>query len=1053
MSLNAYVRATHNAEILEQKRLSTTTSGVVVASAPAAATATTTTGGGGGGGALTTTRTTTGQSLPQLVAQHNSPLSSLNLVSSQQQQTGSWLSRILNNDDFQSSPMSLELPVRRSFTPLRPSASAMTQRVNASLSQQQQQQQQQRSILYTSGVSNYNNNNIYNNGDFATSSSAQLSPLKQLSEPMDATGAVNKVSPATSQRSFARDQSEQKSQREHQQQYYQNSQNKQNLASPLREISRVAAAAPVVHERPPSSNDPFVEHEDAVMKEIRLLRRNPMEYAKIVETDLLLTRPFLPATHKRLNLAGMKAFVDDRTRQLADLTQQLEQLDEKHKAEVQALKDQWFADDNDRTKKRKNPAAQPGMKKADAEKALQQMLAEQDDQRREAIDSMDRATEDLRRDLQVKMAIVNVELAEAKDGVDWLTKLISRLLTTRALIPAESNRGLSIAARTIADESGGGGGGGARLISSTTTTSTSAIASSNRSYANLSGSLVGLEKELPEICSRYGQPSGGYLGVAALIGPARSPRETVFEMLLSLADRKFRRSRHALLDPRSAMLGCAWRKKVGDPVVGCNTVTVVVTASHFSELSAISDRSHLNVDVLRREVTAACSVMDANSYDAYTQQPPEIGDCPTADRLSTTVLRVTREIPEDPQGSLVASEVEIVSPTAQPAPCGNDATILLRCGPNAAVCAAVLSEANSSPSASSSRQRSLIGAGSGSGGGGGASSRSGISRVPATMSSAPQFAPGEQLVQRDPDTGLISIRVKLPSAGLHNVAVFLRDGSDVFRRIAVVAFDSTRSFDPREAWRRYPILSSDFADRNGYLIAPLDGVIAPDSEVVFKVSLPISAHYKGRERQRIANLIAEAKQQDENSKASIERVQARLEEAKAKYEEAVATRDASIAQINGEVTALQKDLQKRKSGKEHDRLKSLVADADARVASIHGAISKKKTVCENLGEELQGYHKTRQQTSAMLVRYAEEQKILDKCTDRSKPLLVELATDERRATLAPADDGSEVYSARIRTPGVGGHVSMFVGGALAILFDVLPPPPHYFLTNHAELHL
>ena len=635
------------------------------------------------------------------------------------------------------------------------------------------------------------------------------------------------------------------------------------------------------------------------------------------------------------------------------------------------------------------------MKKADADRALAQLLAEQEASRDETIDEMNRVTERTRDELRHRIAVVSLELDEARDGVVYLSNLINRLLTTRPLIATAHNRGLSIAARTVADTS------------------------ARRRYADLSGSLVGAEQELPAVCAQYGALSGGYVGVAALLGHPRTARETVFEMLLSLADRKLRRSRHALLDPRAAMAGCAWRKKHGDPVVGCDTVTVVVVASHFSELTVIAERGHLNIDVLRREVPSACAIarprglLDAPLASSSSSNSNSTGGAP-APHLTTTVLRTTRASPDDPSGALVHA-AELVSPVAQPAVCGNEADLYLRCGPNAAVCAVLLPERDGADS----------------------------------MTSVPQFAPGEQLVQRDPSTGLVRVRVKLPAPGRHVVGVFVRDGTDVFRRVAVAAFDAQR-YDPRDAWRRFPVLSSDFADRNGYLLEPLDGVLAPDSEVAFRVSLPVSAHYKGREKQRVARLVDEAQGQDAACRAAIEAVQPRLADAKAALAAAESTKDAAVAAAVAEMAALQKDLLRRKAGKEHDRLKLAVAESEARVAHIHASVAAKRRAVEHLDEELAGYLRTRQQSAAMMVRYAEEQSILAQCTDRSRPLLVELATDERRATLAPQDAGSEVYSARIRTPGAGGHVSLFVGGALAILFDVLPPPPHFLTSCTAQ---
>jgi hypothetical protein len=345
-------------------------------------------------------------------------------------------------------------------------------------------------------------------------------------------------------------------------------------------------------------------------------------------------------------------------------------------------------------------------------------------------------------------------------------------------------------------------------------------------------------------------------------------------------------------------------------------------------------------------------------------------------------------------------DISVVSPVAQPALCGNQFTAALRCAPTLHVTAVVEPDA------------------------------------PGGSAAKPVIVNGEALVQRRSD-GLLGVTVVLPAKGAYRVVLFAKDdaGDDTYRRIGAIAVVATpQLFDLAQSWRRLPTVSGDFNERQCRLVAPLDGLLVPDTEYTFHVAVPVT-NYKASERLRIESSLAAATAQSEGSQAAIQRLQDAVDEAAAARDAQQAAHAEQLPALQADIAGAVKDNAKKK-GKDLERGRVLVVEAEEKIAVLEADVAAAKVAVAEAEQRLVTHRRSARQATAMRARCLRDQQQLHEVTDRSQPLHVDLSVDERRAVLQPCVQDMTEYKCVLRVP-ARGRICVFIAGVTAVTFDIV----------------
>jgi hypothetical protein len=296
--------------------------------------------------------------------------------------------------------------------------------------------------------------------------------------------------------------------------------------------------------------------------------------------------------------------------------------------------------------------------------------------------------------------------------------------------------------------------------------------------------------------------------------------------------------------------------------------------------------------------------------------------------------------------------------------------------------------------------------------------------------------------------------------------------ADAYSRIALIRFNAAR-FSSARAWQSYPTVTPDFVDRCGRVLSPLDGLLPPDTEVTFRVVLPPVSGYQRASRLHVYGLVQAAAARAAACRADAERLVPKVAQCRQDLAAAEAARDHAVSAAAAEMSALNKDLAKQKRGREHDRLKGLLAEVEGRTAASDAQVARTRSALNACAEELDALTRAVQPAEAQLRRYKDEYAALEAYADTRRPLSVQLAIDDRRVMLVPetaqnaaaattdattvnaagagaasprSDDAAEaqyVYSIRVRTPKRdGAAVTIYVAGAAAVIYSVRARPPH-----------
>jgi hypothetical protein len=740
--------------------------------------------------------------------------------------------------------------------------------------------------------------------------------------------------------------------------------------------------------------DVYSDQEDAILAELNTLRRSPAAYAKIAAAHLRVREPFADPTMPSelaeasggsgavhaMNVDELERYASMCQTKLQEARDRLEQLEHGEERQIQTMREQWAAEDAERAKKKgKAPAAKKGDPKAASGAGAPQTQEEIDAEREAEIASFKEQNTAGR--IKTKASIQELKQAadRAKQGVKVLRSLIAKLAATPPLPELERNRGLCLAARDLAD-------------------------------VEVDGS-VGVDPGVYTL--RYGGGEGP-MGQCVALG-RRSPQQTVLDLLLCLQDPGKRRGRHALLGPTMKSVGVAWRRNVKH-----EASTAVVVAGHYSELSAIASRSHLPLQDVRRSL-------------------------PFATKLSTNTA-VRLDVPRN-------SGIEVLSPASHPVTTARKYTrVVVRCPVDSVVCAVICEQGQPEPK-------------------------------------TPSFVAGNTFAQRTSDGGAVEIFAAFPGDGKYSLVLFGQLGKSaeeghffagtqtmmfgassfsagtprggplggpsasvigsssspspsclddptafVFRRlgaVAIVVADSSPTVPPPT----FPVPTTDFNDRRCRVETPLFGGLMPDCAYTFRLNVPLTA-YKAAEIHRVEASLAAATRQVESSKAVSDGLEAELAQATAEINKAEEEHAAGASAAQAEIAAIQKDIAKKK-GKELDKAKAALAEAEDRLATLDRSVREAKARKTSVEERIAAHRRASRQASAMRKRYMSDRAKLETITNRSKSLDVEISVEDRRARMNAVNEDATLYEVTVRTPRQGG-LTLFISGIAVLEYQVDP---------------
>jgi hypothetical protein len=759
-----------------------------------------------------------------------------------------------------------------------------------------------------------------------------------------------------------------------------------NLGSP----SRSGAGDPSIHS--PlyfSEADAFSAQEQAIVDEINTLRRSPGAYSQVARQHLRVLEPFIAAEEPGvapMNLGELQAFAADTATKLADAKTRLEALENDEEKDIQSMREAWAAEDAERAKKKgKTPAPKKTGKDDLKASSMAPQTQEEIEADREAGIAALRQHNTVSRE-ETRKLIKQLSLANSRavQGVKVLSSLVAKLAGTGPLVELERNRGLALAARDIADTEENGS--------------------------------VGVDPQV--YTSRYGGGEGPF-GQCTALGQL-SARETVLDLLLCLTDPGKRRGRHALLGPQMRLVGCGWRRNATHVAS-----TSVVVAGNYAEYAAISTRAHLPLQDIRRSLPFATKIS------------------------SNTSVRL--DVPR-------TSGIEVLSPESHPVVTTKKYTkFIVKCPADVVICAAVAPIGAKEPTQSSYDagttfvQRTIDGHAvevyaslPGDGrfnvilyGQIPPSQDHNISHFGGTQTNAMLLS---SALGGDTSTAVANLTPRGFSGTIGSASVAGGGGSPggtegptmVFRRLGAVAVHVVDS-EPQMPPPVFPIASADFHDRRCRIETPMSGALRPDAAYQFKLVVPLTA-YKSSEVQRVELALATATRKAEGSMAITERLEAELETAVAAITAADAEAATATPALQNEIATLQKDLAKKK-GKELDKAKAAVQEAEEKLQAAERAVAAAKALRLQAEERLSTHRRSAKQAAAMRRRYLSDKAQLEALTDRSKPLDVEMAIDDRRARLTPTAADGTVYEVSLRAPKAG-TITVFISGIAVLEYHV-----------------
>lgn len=774
--------------------------------------------------------------------------------------------------------------------------------------------------------------------------------------------------------------------------------------------------------------DPFAGHEALLLQALNECRADPVAFAGIFESQMTVGQPFLPPDARPLSLASLKATIATWHQSIQDQQAKVDGFAMQLKKDLQSMKDAWAVDDAERLKKNKGkPAAAPapgkagkgGQAAAAGEKAPEDIDADREAQARLA----QHRHEERCAPLLKEKARLTACITEAQRGVKALESCIARLRLCRPTAPLVHNRGLALAARDLC---------------------------SNPPEPNRT------ERAVAEVAARYGASTAGSVGVAMVIQgadgralvPRWSPlaaseelatngergggkaassqrgshlpaapaaasgaRQTILDLLLCLDDPR-KKGRLALLDDSFTVGAMGWRRHPTIPEAVCVTF---LGAKRFAELSAIAEREHLCLGEVRRILPQATAITDGRiialrpdwgvqmldpvSSPAVSLDGRHVAKLRCDDNL-TLCATVTTVSEPDPAKPVVVAGESLVQRGAEPETV--EVAIAFRSTGRYKVHLFAKTEHmhSASQNTASSPSKSLNG----------------------TLASSQSMKPAQSITggrvgSQPPST---------TTAGA--------DGAEGFVHLGFYLVDCRKYDLPRQA---LPVISSDFHERRCRLVSPLRELLTPDTEVDFHLVVPMHS-YKQREVSRVEDGLHRTTAVAMGNKDAEAELTAACDRSSAALQEAKVTQAQHVTAVNAEIAAATKDLAKKK-GKDLDRAKAAISELEERLAGYEAAVQHTKQAATVAQDRLAAHRRSTRQASAMRRRFLAEADYLRQLTDRSKPLHVELAVDDRRAVMPAVDDAFTTYRASLHMPVSPCRVCIFIAGVAVAYFRVGDP--------------
>ncbi|ESS66017.1 hypothetical protein TCDM_05507 [Trypanosoma cruzi Dm28c] len=201
-----------------------------------------------------------------------------------------------------------------------------------------------------------------------------------------------------------------------------------------------------------SKGDEYSEYERSILEEINELRRDPVAYSFVVESEATVGYPFVrddpePAECTEMTLEQLRVYIEDFRRERREVRDFLQHLQKEWADAESAMKERWSAEDVERSKK---------SKRGSATLRKQRVLVHKEEdyageRQRAAQELTDHYTQQAR-EAKSKLTQLERSCRWAVDGANLIIKCAHELREANAVPELEYSRSLTLAARDVGKE-------------------------------------------------------------------------------------------------------------------------------------------------------------------------------------------------------------------------------------------------------------------------------------------------------------------------------------------------------------------------------------------------------------------------------------------------------------------------------------------------------------------------------------------------------------------------------------------------------------------------
>ncbi|EKF29735.1 hypothetical protein MOQ_006465 [Trypanosoma cruzi marinkellei] len=201
-----------------------------------------------------------------------------------------------------------------------------------------------------------------------------------------------------------------------------------------------------------SKGDEYSNYERSILEEINELRRDPVAYSFVVESEATVGYPYVrddpePAECSEMTLEQLRVYIEDFRRERREAKEFLQHLQREWADAELAMKERWSAEDVERSKKSKRGSA-PGRKQRGPVHKEEDYLGE----RQRAAQDLNEHYTQKAREAKSKMTQLERSCRWAVDGANLIIKCAHELREANAVPELEYSRSLTLAARDVGNE-------------------------------------------------------------------------------------------------------------------------------------------------------------------------------------------------------------------------------------------------------------------------------------------------------------------------------------------------------------------------------------------------------------------------------------------------------------------------------------------------------------------------------------------------------------------------------------------------------------------------